>query len=123
MGKMAGSVPKANRGRANTLNLSLTHDIQCLTIYDMKKINALELRKSLGKIISLLEEGGDPILVERGRKPAAVLISLEDFKERFVDKDADERRLMLRDTIISMASQSNDKTSSEVLLRELRNSK
>ena len=87
----------------------------------MKKINALELRQSLGKIISLLEKGGDPILVERGRKPAAVLISLGDYKERFIDKDADDRRLTLRDTILSMAMVSHEKESVESILREIRN--
>lgn len=86
----------------------------------MKKINALELRQSLGKIISLLEKGGDPILVERGRKPAAVLISLGDFRARFIDKDADDRRIKIRDEIISMATKSSEKLSTDEILTELR---
>lgn len=89
----------------------------------MRKINALELRQSLAKIISLLEKGGEPILLERGRRPAAVLISLNDFKERFIDKDADARRIALRDEVLSLGRKSADSTSSESILREMRESK
>ena len=32
----------------------------------MKKINALELRQSLGKVLAALEKTGEPILLERG---------------------------------------------------------
>jgi PHD/YefM family antitoxin component YafN of YafNO toxin-antitoxin module len=91
----------------------------------MKKVNALELRQSLGKVISLLERGGKPILIERGRKPAAVMISLGDYQERFVDKDADAKRIALRDSILQMARQvvrpADDNESAEAILREMRN--
>jgi PHD/YefM family antitoxin component YafN of YafNO toxin-antitoxin module len=86
----------------------------------MKKVNALELRQSLGKIISLLERGGKPILIERGRKPAAVIISIGDYQERFVDKDADAKRIALRDSILKMARPADDKQPAEVILREMR---
>lgn len=58
----------------------------------MKAVNALELRQSLGRVLRQLERGGMPILVQRGRQPAAVLISLRDYQERFADRDADQRR-------------------------------
>lgn len=58
----------------------------------MRTVNALELRQSLGRVLRQLEGDGAPIVVHRGRNPAAVLISLRDFRERFADKDADERR-------------------------------
>jgi len=58
----------------------------------MESVNALEIRQSLGRILRKLEEGGRPILVERRRRPAAVLVSLKDYQERFVDRDADEQR-------------------------------
>jgi len=58
----------------------------------MKSVNALELRQSLGRVLRQLERGGAPILVQRGRQPAAVLISLHDYQERFAERDADERR-------------------------------
>ena len=58
----------------------------------MKSVNALELRQSLGKVLRALERDGSPILVERARRPSAVLISLKDYNERFVDRAADEER-------------------------------
>src|SRR5947199_246946 len=58
----------------------------------MKSVNALTLRQSLGGVLRQLERGGEPILVQRGRQPAAVLISLRDYQERFVDREADARR-------------------------------
>lgn len=58
----------------------------------MRTVNALELRQSLGKVLDHLEQHGDPILVCRRRTPAAALVSLKDYRERFVDREADERR-------------------------------
>lgn len=58
----------------------------------MKSVNALELRQSLGKVLEHLEQDGAPIMVYRRRKPAAALISLKDYRERFVDREADESR-------------------------------
>lgn len=58
----------------------------------MKRVNALELRQSLGKVLASLQKTGEPILVEKGRQPVAVLISLQDFRERFHEKDAAEER-------------------------------
>ena len=58
----------------------------------MKSVNALELRQSLGTVLQQLEAGGKPVLIRRGRKPAAVLISLGDYRERFVDRNADDER-------------------------------
>lgn len=86
----------------------------------MKQVNALQLRRSLSKIIAAIERTGEPILLEKGRKPVAVIISLEDFKKRFVDKDADERRQQLRTAILKMARPSSVKISSEDLLRSMR---
>jgi len=63
----------------------------------MEKVNALELRQSLGRVLQRLKKNGQPILLEKDRKPAAVIISLEDYRKRFVDVDADEvRKEMIR---------------------------
>ena len=59
---------------------------------DMESVNALELRQSLGKVLDQLERGGEPILVCRRRTPAAALVSLKDYRERFVDRAADDQR-------------------------------
>lgn len=62
----------------------------------MKTTNALKLRQSLGKILKELARDGRPIIVEKDRKPAAVLIAIEDFQRRFADREADA----LRDEIV-----------------------
>ena len=46
----------------------------------MKSVNALTLRQSLGGVLRQLERGGEPILVQRGRQPAAVLIKEMRFR-------------------------------------------
>jgi prevent-host-death family protein len=66
----------------------------------MKKTNALEMRRTLGKVLKELASGGDPVLVERNREPAAVLISLKDYRERFVDRIAAEEREKLIEEIL-----------------------
>lgn len=58
----------------------------------METVNALELRQSLGKVLDRLERDGAPIVVCRRRTPAAALVSLKDYRERFVDREADQRR-------------------------------
>ena len=63
-----------------------------MLLRDMETVNALELRQSLGKVLDQLERGGEPILVCRRRTPAAALVSLKDYRERFVDREADDRR-------------------------------
>ena len=82
----------------------------------MKKTNALKLRQSLGKILKELARDGEPILVERDRKPAAVLIAIEDFQRRFADKEADA----LREEVVSRIANyklklPKDKTSLDLL--------
>ena len=68
----------------------------------MDTTNALEVRRSLGKVLRRLSRGGKPIAVERNGKPAAVLISLSDFRERFADVEAAEERKKLVDDILAM---------------------
>ena len=65
----------------------------------MKKVNALELRRSLGKVLTALEKDGEPILLERGRMPVGVIVSLKDFQERFVEKSASAARQKILDAI------------------------
>lgn len=58
----------------------------------MKKANALQLRQNMGKIVSELLRTGEPILLEKSRKSVAVLITVEDYQKRFVDREADVLR-------------------------------
>jgi len=68
----------------------------------MDRTNALEVRRSLGKVLRRLSRGGKPIVVERNGQPAAVLISLSDFRERFADVEAAEERKQLVEEILAM---------------------
>ncbi len=56
------------------------------------KVNALQVRQSLGKILDKLKKMDEPIIIERGREPVAVLISLKAFRERFVDYREEQKR-------------------------------
>jgi prevent-host-death family protein len=86
----------------------------------MKRVNALALRQSLGKVVASLERTGHPILLEKGRRPVAVLISLRDFEERFVEKAATEARERILEEIDRLARPSSDPTPTVEALRELR---
>jgi prevent-host-death family protein len=86
----------------------------------MRSINALQLRHSLGNILKLLQKSGDPILVQRGKQPVAVLISVKDYQERFVDRDADERRRAAVARIRSLRFTPPKGKTTLDLLRELR---
>lgn len=48
-----------------------------------KRISAAQLQSSLGKLLDQLERDGEPVLVCRRRRPAAVLVSVQDYQERF----------------------------------------
>jgi len=86
----------------------------------MKAVNALELRQSLGRVLRQLERGGTPILVQRGRQPAAVLISLRDYQERFADRDADQRRQEIVARIKAMTFASPKGKTTLDMVRDLR---
>lgn len=86
----------------------------------MLKTNALQLRQSLGSVLKKLQTTKQPILVERNSKPAAVLITLEDYQKRFVDREADEKRKALVERIRSLKAPSIEGKTSLELLRDLR---
>ncbi len=87
----------------------------------MKKVNALTLRQSFGRVLRELEKTGEPILLEKGREPKAVLISIKDFNERFVDRKALEERKKLIESFLAFQKEKPKigKSTTE-LLRELR---
>jgi len=83
-------------------------------------VNALELRQSLGKVLRALEADGAPIVVERARRPAAVLISLKDYRERFVDRAADEERRAVVERIAKLRFSRPRRGTTVDVLRKLR---
>lgn len=89
----------------------------------MKHISAVQLRQSVGKVVKMLEKNNEPVILDKGNKPVAVIISLRDFNERFVEKAAEEARLELVRKINVMAMESKDSTPAEDILHDLRNSR
>jgi PHD/YefM family antitoxin component YafN of YafNO toxin-antitoxin module len=86
----------------------------------MEKVNALQLRQSLGRVLQRLEKTGRPILLEKDRKPAAVIISLDDYRKRFVDVEADRLRTETVERIKRAQLKTPKGASSLDLLREVR---
>ena len=66
----------------------------------MKEITAVDLRGSLAQLSKELDTTGEPILIRLGSKPVGVLISLQDFRERFAATVATEERKKLVDEIM-----------------------
>jgi len=58
----------------------------------MRKINALSVRNKFDQVLEMLDSEHEPILVSKGKKLRAVLISYEDFLLRFIDKQAEEEK-------------------------------
>lgn len=86
----------------------------------MKEVTALMLRNRLGEILDQLKKTGEPVLVNKGRKARAVMITPEQFEQRFLVYQAEEKkRELLAKIKASRSARIGRKTSLEVL-RELR---
>lgn len=86
----------------------------------MKTVNALKIRNHLGEVLEELNKTGKPILVSKGRKIWAVLITPEQFQRRFLDYQAEEKKKWLLETIESLRAKGRGSKDSVELLRELR---
>lgn len=86
----------------------------------MKSVSALALRQSLGRVVASLEKNGPPVLLRKGRKPVAVLISLRDFSERFVELDAAQAREQLLKEMDALIRPGRTKAKAMEVLRALR---
>ena len=86
----------------------------------MRTVNALKIRNNLGEVLDLLNNTGEPILVSKGRKLRAVLITPEQFKRRFLDYQAEECKRQLHETIKGLRDDSLERKGSVEVLRELR---
>ena len=87
-------------------------------ILNRMKVNALELRQSLGAVLEKLKKGREPVVIEKNRRPVAVLISIETFEERFIDRQEQTKRESLKQRFRNAGSRT-DRDSLETL-RELR---
>ena len=81
----AKSLPKSSN-----VNLTANRVTNSLLL-EKEFVNALELRQSLGKVLDQVKHNGKPIIIYRRRNPAAVLVSLKDYRERFADRTFEYR--------------------------------
>lgn len=86
----------------------------------MEAVNALKLRNHLGEILDRLDAIGEPILVSKGRKIRAVLITPEQFEKRFVDWQTQQKKAELLEKIRGQQSERQGDKSSVEILRQLR---
>ena len=86
----------------------------------MEEVNALKIRNNLGEILDRLSETGEPIYISKGRKIRAVLVTPEQFKKRFLDKQVEEDRKKFLKTVKDLRKGKTSKDSSLSILRQLR---
>jgi PHD/YefM family antitoxin component YafN of YafNO toxin-antitoxin module len=86
----------------------------------MKEINALKLRNNLGEILDQLNKTGEPLLISKGRKARAVLITPEQFEKRFLDYHAEEKKKEMLEKILALRADRIGDKDSVAILRELR---
>ena len=65
----------------------------------MEEVNALKIRNNLGEILDRLDDKGEPILISKGRKIRAVLVTPEQFEKRFLDYQTQEDKERLLDSL------------------------
>ena len=84
----------------------------------MEEVNALKIRNNLGEILDRLNDKGEPILISKGRKIRAVLVTPEQFERRFLDWQAKEAKERFLDTVRRLRKRG--KLSNLAILRQLR---
>ena len=57
-----------------------------------RKPSSAKIRNEFGAVLETLKELGEPIIIEKNRIPVAVLISLEDFQNLFIDYRETEKK-------------------------------
>lgn len=86
----------------------------------MKTVNALTMRNNLGSVLQELEEKKEPILVSKGRRVRAVLITPEDYQRRFIDRQAEERKMQWMRRLDELRAPRLGDAATLDVLRELR---
>jgi len=86
----------------------------------MEVVNALRIRNNLGEILDRLNDKGEPILISKGRKIKAVLVTPEQFERRFLDWQAHEEKRRFLDLVRRLRKGRKEKVSSLSVLRQLR---
>jgi PHD/YefM family antitoxin component YafN of YafNO toxin-antitoxin module len=93
---------------------------KCLKEKMMEEVNALKIRNNLGEILDRLNNKGEPILISKGRKIRAVLVTPEQFERRFLDWQIKEERKQFLENIKRLRKKRQGRESSLAVLRRLR---
>lgn len=86
----------------------------------MEEVNALKIRNKFGEILDRLNATGEPILISKGRKLRAVLVTPQDFENRFLDYKIKEDKKRLLDQIHALKRKRKEPVASIDLIRQLR---
>jgi len=86
----------------------------------MEEVNALKIRNNLGEILDRLNDKGEPILISKGRKIRAVLVTPEQFAKRFLDLQAKEEKKRFLEVVKRLRKGKKESLSSITVLRQLR---
>jgi PHD/YefM family antitoxin component YafN of YafNO toxin-antitoxin module len=86
----------------------------------MRQVNALKIRNHLGEVLDLLQNEGEPIVISKGRKIAAVLITPEQYQRRFLDHQTEEQKRKMMKSLAAMRANRIGSRNSLAILRELR---
>jgi len=86
----------------------------------MEEVNALKIRNNLGEILDRLNNKGEPILISKGRKIRAVLVTPEQFERRFLDWQVSEEKKQFLENIKRLRKKRQGRESSLAVLRRLR---
>ena len=86
----------------------------------MEEVNALKIRNNLGEMLDRLNEKGEPILISKGRKIRAVLVTPEQFEKRFLDWQTKDEQTRILDAVKRLRKRKRGTLNSLSILRQLR---
>ena len=86
----------------------------------MEQVNALKIRNNLGEILDRLNDKGEPIFISKGRKIRAVLVTPEQFENRFLDWQVKEEKERLLNSLKGLRKKRKADGDSMETLRKLR---
>ena len=86
----------------------------------METVNALKVRNHFGEILERLNKTGEPILISKGRRIQAVLVTPDQFRRCFLDVISVEKRKCFLDEVRGLRKRKKEDGSSIEVLRQLR---
>ncbi len=62
----------------------------------MRTVNAVKIKDNLVEVLDSLEKDGEPIFLSKGRKIKGVLITPEDFEEKFLERKSRVKKKLVQ---------------------------